>query len=269
MSRAMQSILRWILLPVLVFITLSANVPVEARRSSKSSGSVSVRGYYRKDGTYVRPHQRSAPDSSTSNNWSTKGNTNPYTGKEGTKTALPSRSGSDVSVQGYYRSDGTYVAPHMRSAPDGDPSNNWSTKGNINPYTGKEGAEPVYPYAPGLYPSSRPPYPLPSPPASAVERDKQMRLDKAASLKRLGVEVDPGENSWSELNDMEMRVKKAADLKRLGVEVDWRDHTWSKMQDWEMRIRKAADLKRLGIDVDWQQHTWLELYKMETQASAR
>lgn len=29
--------------------------------SSSSGGTVSVRGYYRKDGTYVRPHTRSAP----------------------------------------------------------------------------------------------------------------------------------------------------------------------------------------------------------------
>jgi hypothetical protein len=30
-------------------------------RSTSSSGSVHVRGYYRKDGTYVRPHTRSRP----------------------------------------------------------------------------------------------------------------------------------------------------------------------------------------------------------------
>ena len=44
-----------------------------------------VRGYYRNNGTYVQPHYRSSPDSSILNNWSTKGNINPYTGKEGTK----------------------------------------------------------------------------------------------------------------------------------------------------------------------------------------
>jgi hypothetical protein len=41
-----------------------------------------------------------------------------------------------VSVKGYYRSDGTYVAPHYRSDPDGIPTNNWSYPGNTNPYTG-------------------------------------------------------------------------------------------------------------------------------------
>lgn len=43
-----------------------------------------VRGYYRKDGTYVQPHYRSSPDSSYNNNWSVKPNVNPHTGKQGT-----------------------------------------------------------------------------------------------------------------------------------------------------------------------------------------
>lgn len=44
---------------------------------------------------------------------------------------------AQVRVKGYYRKDGTYVRPHMRSNPDGNPYNNWSYPGNINPYTGK------------------------------------------------------------------------------------------------------------------------------------
>lgn len=48
---------------------------------------------------------------------------------------------ADVSVQGYTRKDGTYVQPHHRSNPDGNPYNNWSTKGNSNPYTGREGTQ--------------------------------------------------------------------------------------------------------------------------------
>lgn len=31
----------------------------------------------------------------------------------------------DVYVEGDYRKDGTYVRPHWRSRPDGDPSNNY------------------------------------------------------------------------------------------------------------------------------------------------
>ena len=44
---------------------------------------------------------------------------------------------AQVQVRGYYRKDGTYVQPHVRSSPDGNPYNNWSYPGNTNPYTGK------------------------------------------------------------------------------------------------------------------------------------
>lgn len=40
-------------------------------------------------------------------------------------------------MNSYYRKDGTYVQPHYRSNPDGNPYNNWSYPGNTNPYTGK------------------------------------------------------------------------------------------------------------------------------------
>jgi hypothetical protein len=42
-----------------------------------------------------------------------------------------------VKVNGYFRKDGTYVQPHYRSNPDGNPYNNWSYPGNTNPYTGE------------------------------------------------------------------------------------------------------------------------------------
>jgi hypothetical protein len=43
------------------------------------------------------------------------------------------------SVDGHFRNDGTYVAPHMRSNPDRSVNNNWSTHPNVNPYTGQQG----------------------------------------------------------------------------------------------------------------------------------
>ena len=36
-----------------------------------------------------------------------------------------SASYATVNVRGYYRSNGTYVAPHIRSNPDGNPYNNF------------------------------------------------------------------------------------------------------------------------------------------------
>jgi hypothetical protein len=46
---------------------------------------------------------------------------------------------ADVYVSGHYRSNGTYVAPYYRSNSDGNFYNNWSTYGNVNPYTGSWG----------------------------------------------------------------------------------------------------------------------------------
>ena len=59
---------------------------------------------------------------------------------------------ANVSVKGYTRADGTYVAPHVRSSPNGTASDNWSTKGNVNPYTGKAGTKTLA--EAGLTPSS-------------------------------------------------------------------------------------------------------------------
>ncbi len=44
-----------------------------------------------------------------------------------------------VHVKGHYRSDGTYVQPHYRTAPNSTNRDNFSTRPNINPYTGKPG----------------------------------------------------------------------------------------------------------------------------------
>lgn len=51
-----------------------------------------------------------------------------------------------ASVRGYYRSDGTYVPPHQRTNPDGNPYNNYGFPGNYNPNTGR-----TTPGDPGVY----------------------------------------------------------------------------------------------------------------------
>lgn len=68
---------------------------------------------------------------------------------------------ADVYVRPYYRSDGTYVQGHYRTAPDNSRWNNYSTKGNVNPYTGERGYEdPSSSYSPS--PSLLPSYQSPS-----------------------------------------------------------------------------------------------------------
>jgi hypothetical protein len=49
---------------------------------------------------------------------------------------------AQVYVDGYTTKNGTYVAPHYRTAPNGTISDNYSTQGNINPYTGRAGTVP-------------------------------------------------------------------------------------------------------------------------------
>lgn len=102
-----------------------------------SFSQVQVRGYYRKDGTYVRPHVRTAPNSTITDNYSYQGNYNPNLEYN---TPLPksnsnyhnsysstTTSGKDW-VNGYYRRDGTYVSGYYRNKKNSSSSYN-------NPYS--------------------------------------------------------------------------------------------------------------------------------------
>ena len=60
----------------------------------------------------------------------------------------PNSSFSQSYVNGYTRSNGTYVQGHYRSSPNSTQRDNYSTKGNYNPYTGKRGSKSC-----GLYES--------------------------------------------------------------------------------------------------------------------
>ena len=50
-----------------------------------------------------------------------------------------------VEHRGYLTGNGTWVAPHMQTAPDTTRLNNWGTQGNVNPNTGRLGTAPAYP----------------------------------------------------------------------------------------------------------------------------
>ena len=58
--------------------------------------------------------------------------------------ALPAEAAQ--RVKGYTTKNGTYVAPYYRSAPNGSRMDNYSSKGNENPFTGKKGyTDPLAP----------------------------------------------------------------------------------------------------------------------------
>lgn len=51
---------------------------------AKAQGSTQRRGYVTRNGVHVPPSRQTRPDASKLNNWSTRGNVNPYTGRAGT-----------------------------------------------------------------------------------------------------------------------------------------------------------------------------------------
>ena len=54
--------------------------------ASVQAQDVKVRGHYNSNGTYTQEHYRTSPNNTQSDNWGTKGNSNPYTGQSGTKS---------------------------------------------------------------------------------------------------------------------------------------------------------------------------------------
>ena len=81
-----------LLLPAALLLTTPLDVGAKGGGrggGSKSTGPVRVKPYTRKDGTQVQGHRRTAPDSTRGNNWSTRGNVNPDTGKAGTRSETP------------------------------------------------------------------------------------------------------------------------------------------------------------------------------------
>ena len=68
--------MRWLLLLVtLLGITESLEAGQTRVRNSVN----------RRTGSYTQPHVRTSPNRTKADNWSTKGNVNPYTGKKGTR----------------------------------------------------------------------------------------------------------------------------------------------------------------------------------------
>jgi|ERR1700688_1610963 len=71
---------------VTVLLAISPSFAKGGKSSGRSSSArVHVKSYTTKKGKVVKSHDRTAPNGTKRDNWSTKGNTNPETGKPGTK----------------------------------------------------------------------------------------------------------------------------------------------------------------------------------------
>ena len=66
------------------------------------------------------------------------------TGTQQSPSSSPYESSGQHEVQGYTNQRGTYVEPHMQTNPNTTRSDNWSTQGNVNPYTGQAGTHNPY-----------------------------------------------------------------------------------------------------------------------------
>ena len=71
-----------------------------------------VNGYHRYNGTYVQGHHRTNPNSSQYDNYSTRGNINPYTGQQGTHTPHSSYGGYNSHQSNPYGGYGSNRNPY-------------------------------------------------------------------------------------------------------------------------------------------------------------
>jgi uncharacterized protein YgiM (DUF1202 family) len=98
---------------------------------------VRVQGHTKNDGTYVPTHMRTAPNSTNRDNFSTKPNTNPYTGQAGWITpdnkTFPTYGGSTYEPSTIYPS--TTYSPNTYS--------NYPTNNSVNPTESSS----LYPYS--------------------------------------------------------------------------------------------------------------------------
>ena len=102
-----------------------------------SFAQVSVKGYTRSNGTYVQPHQRTAPNVTRNDNYSTIGNTNPYTGTSGTVSRDNYTTNSTRSEN--YSSPSSYTSSSYSAPTTTYSSPSYSSSNTI--YTGSRGGQ--------------------------------------------------------------------------------------------------------------------------------
>lgn len=64
---------------------------------------------------------------------------------------------ADKYTSGYVKRDGTYVQGHYSTSPNGSKLDNYSTRGNVNPYTGQAGTVNPYGGYNNSYRANQPP----------------------------------------------------------------------------------------------------------------
>lgn len=67
-----------------------------------------------------------------------------FAGSHGKSFSYHAPRAAPVRVSGHVTKAGTYIAPSYRTAPNRSKTDNWSSKPNVNPYTGKQGTTDPY-----------------------------------------------------------------------------------------------------------------------------
>lgn len=221
--------MRWRPLCVAAPLLLTVGVVVGV-----ATGQTTVRDYTRSDGTHVSGYTRGAGTST-----GTSAGLDGEVSIAGASRANPAAGPGLCVVGGYFRRDGTYVAPHVRTVADGVKQNNLSWRESFRA-AGFSDADILD--MPGI--------PLDAEPAAGY----------VAAFPELIVPTS--------VDDQAARIELAAELAALGAPFDWRRHPQADLIVFVARARKAAALKAQGIEVDWLRTSYDRLIELECIAAA-
>jgi hypothetical protein len=121
----MRGISKYIFFLIITFFVCH---PTIAQVNSKH---VRIKGYTRSDGTYVAPYYRTGPNSTNRDNFSTKGNTNSYTGKPGWIEP-------DNKINTLYSTNYTYSPKATVNTSDNNYENNYKDRVYVEDEFGKK-----------------------------------------------------------------------------------------------------------------------------------
>ena len=199
--------------------------------SFNSNSAVHVKGYFKKNGTYVAPHYRSDPDKNIYNNWSVKGNINPYTGKEGTKKPIISnyQKSSDTTYNSEY--DGSELIFDKTDLKDSTSHNiKYNTKNNLkhdfilDELSKNQIKQESY----------------------VIKKD----IEAAKSFKKLGYSFDPNYMTSFQMQQKVKDIETSEYFKKLGYSFDPNYMTSFQMQQKVKDIETSEYFKKLGYSFD-------------------
>jgi hypothetical protein len=132
-----------IIITALVTLAIAQSAFAGSRGSGRSSSGRSSRdslGSYRSSTSYGA---FSTKKSGLSKSYSLPSYSSRSYGGSRTKIYTPPgvQNYSTTTVRPYIKRDGSFVGPSFRSTPNRSVNDNWSTKGNFNPFTGQKGAQ--------------------------------------------------------------------------------------------------------------------------------